>query len=81
VPCLSRIDPEAEAADRWRWTPLGLAETIEKADLVGTVEAFGNSFVAAAFMLGVAIEEVPAKWRTLNDSAFPVTACAVVENR
>ncbi|GAA0517066.1 hypothetical protein Ade02nite_84710 [Paractinoplanes deccanensis] len=78
VPCLGRIDPEAPDADRLRWTPAGLRQVLGEAGLGGTVEGFGNAFLAAAYMLGVATEEVPPPWLDRQDDAFPIVACAVV---
>jgi SAM-dependent methyltransferase len=82
VPCLGRIDPEAASVDYWRWTPQGLRQTCEEAGVHATVRGHGNSLAAAACMLGVAAEEIPAGRLANEDPAFPVVACAVIrQNR
>jgi len=78
VPCLGRIDPEAASVDFWRWTPQGLRQTCEEAGVHATVQGRGNSLAAAACMLGVAAEEIPAGRLANEDPAFPVVACAVI---
>jgi SAM-dependent methyltransferase len=78
VPCLSRVDPEAPDVDMWRWTPAGLRRAVEQAGLRGTVEGHGNSLAAAAFMLGLSVEDVGRGRLALNDNAYPVIACAII---
>jgi SAM-dependent methyltransferase len=79
VPTLSPIDPVASDRDRWRWTPRGLADAVHAAELDATVEGPGDALAAVAFMLGLAIEEVPARRPRRQDVRFPIVACAVVE--
>jgi SAM-dependent methyltransferase len=79
VPCMGRVDPEAPDVDRRRWTPAGLQQLVDDAGLRGTAEGFGNAFLASAYMLGVAAEEIPAPWLDRTDSAFPIVACAVAK--
>lgn len=79
VPCLSRVDPEAADVDMWRWTPAGLRRAVTQAGLRCTVEGHGNALAAAAFMLGMAVEDVGCDRIARDDDAYPVIACAVIE--
>jgi SAM-dependent methyltransferase len=79
VPTIGRVDPEAPKVDRLRWTPAGLQHALDGAELCGVAVGFGNAFLAAAFMLGVAAEEVPPPWLDRHDAAYPIVACAVVQ--
>lgn len=79
VPSLSPIDLTSPHSDRWRWTPRGLEDAIRAAGLTCTVDGRGNALAAAAFMLGLAAEEIPDQLVNRNDHRFPIIACGIVE--
>lgn len=80
VPGLSRVDPYAGDADRWRWLPSGLRQLVE-----GVCEprerlelaAFGNLLAATAFLHGMATEELQGAELEPLDPDFPILACAM----
>jgi SAM-dependent methyltransferase len=72
---------ETQDSDRWRFPPAGvqdLLDTLLPAEAECSVQGRGNAVVAAAFLLGLAVEEVgvdalePVDWR------FPVVSLARV---
>lgn len=79
VPSMARIDPNAEAHDRWRFTPRGLRQLMEEVAGGATVDVrgLGNLPTAVAFLEGIAAEELPAGVLAHNDEAFPVLAAGV----
>jgi SAM-dependent methyltransferase len=77
-PCLSRIaEPELEW-DHWRYTPLGLRAQLAKLlpDAQVTVEAHGNVLAGAAFLYGIAAEELTDAELAVDDPRFPLIVCA-----
>jgi SAM-dependent methyltransferase len=79
VPCVSQIDIGVQQLDRWRFTPAGLAAVLREAigsDVV--VHGFGNVLLAAAFLYGVAAEELSDEELSVNDPAYPLVACASI---
>jgi SAM-dependent methyltransferase len=63
LPCISPISRyDADRwGDHWRWTPQGAARLFSAAFLDGefTVRAYGNRTTSAAFLFGLAAEELP----------------------
>lgn len=80
VPALSRMDPYALEADRWRWLPSGLRQLMnqccEGLDRV-EVAAFGNLLTATAFLHGVAAEELRRSGLDPLDDAYVILSCAM----
>jgi SAM-dependent methyltransferase len=78
-PCVSRIDNDHEW-DHWRYTPIGLrvrlAELLPDAKV--SVEAHGNVLAGAAFLYGIAVEELTEAELAADDPRFPIIVCARV---
>lgn len=78
VPCMARLDPDYTAVDRWRFTPAGLellfAGTGDWADV--EVSGFGNVLACAAFLYGIAANELSEGELADHDDRFPLVACA-----
>ena len=75
VPGISRLDtdPTSSWNDRWRYTSAGLRTLFEKAGAAKsdtTIEAFGNVFTSAAFLYGLAAEELDSNELEFRDPAF-----------
>ena len=79
-PCVSRIDNAVHEWDHWRYTPMGLrarlAELLPDAEV--TVEAHGNVLAGAAFLYGIAAQELTDAELAVDDASFPVIVCARV---
>ncbi|SFO10132.1 Methyltransferase domain-containing protein [Geodermatophilus obscurus] len=75
VPSLSRL---AGDQDRWRWTALGFRELVARAGGDAEVRARGNLLACRAFLLGAAVEELPAGVLDGDDPAYPLLVTAVV---
>jgi SAM-dependent methyltransferase len=79
VPALTRI---AGAGDRWRFTPHGLREVVERAGGEALdVRSHGNVVTCRAFLLGAAAEELPTAVLDHDDPDFPLVVTAVVRKR
>lgn len=81
APCLSRLDPTAgRDHDRWRFTPAGMRELLsaiaQEAHI--SVTSYGNVLTAAAFLMGVAAQELKHHELAYNDADFPLLVCARV---
>ena len=78
VPCTSRIDPDAPAADRWRFTPSGLEALLRSAGDWAEldVSGYGNLITSVAFLMGIAAEELRRPELGERDATFPLVACA-----
>lgn len=78
VPCASRIDPELEKADRWRFTPLGLETVLRQAGEWAELEVrgYGNVLTGVAFLMGISAEELREGELSDYDPHFPLVACA-----
>jgi SAM-dependent methyltransferase len=78
VPCATRLDTKLAAVDRWRFTPAGLElllrEGGEWSEL--DVRGFGNVLTSAAFLFGVAADELRERELAEHDEAFPLIAAA-----
>lgn len=74
MPALSRCSMEPKDTDFWRVTPacahrlFGDAFGAENVEVV----AQGNAVLGASFLMGVAVEEVPARQLRRQDPLFPV---------
>jgi SAM-dependent methyltransferase len=77
VPGITRgVHPEPEGpADYWRFTSLAACRLFEEAFAPAelSVEAYGNLLSAAAFLYGLAAEELTPLELDARDPAFPVT--------
>jgi SAM-dependent methyltransferase len=78
-PCIARIDNTHEW-DHWRYTPLGLRALLAKLlpDAEVTVEAHGNVLAGAAFLYGIAVQELTEAELEADDPRFPLIVCARV---
>lgn len=76
VPCLGRISPSAAGADRWRWTPAGLATILSAWPGPAEITAYGNAATCVAAILGAAREDLPPDADLTDDPRFPLIACA-----
>jgi SAM-dependent methyltransferase len=78
-PCVSRIDDHHQW-DHWRYTPMGLRASLAKLlpDARVTVEAHGNVLAGAAFLYGIAAQELTHAELDADDARFPVIVCARV---
>ncbi len=85
VPGISQICRSQSAAwtDQWRFTPDSLRQLL--ADAFGPaaveIEAFGNVHVAAAFLYGLAIEDVRPSRREVHDRDYPLVIGAAAVKR
>jgi SAM-dependent methyltransferase len=74
MPALSRCSMEAKDTDFWRVTPACANRLF--GDVFGAtnveVVAHGNAVLGASFLMGVAVEEVPARQLRRQDPLFPV---------
>lgn len=79
-PCISRVDQPEREWDRWRYTQFGLqtrlAELLPEAEV--TVESHGNVLAGAAFLYGLAVQELTEAELDVDDPRFPVIVCARV---
>jgi SAM-dependent methyltransferase len=82
-PCVSRIDTTVEDWDHWRYTPRGLRALLAKSlpDAEVTVEAHGNVLAGAAFLYGIAVEELSEAELDFEDPRFPLVVCARISKR
>jgi SAM-dependent methyltransferase len=74
MPSVSRCSSEPRDTDYWRITPSAADRLF--GDVFGTenveVEAHGNAVLGASFLMGVAVQEVPARQLRRHDPRFPV---------
>lgn len=74
MPALSRCSRELQHSDYWRITPAAARRLFgdvfrqENVDVV----AYGNAVLGAAFLMGVAVEEVSSRQLRRHDALFPV---------
>lgn len=81
APCLSRLDPRAgRAEDRWRFTAAGLEELVSAAAPGGeaSVTSYGNVLTGAAFLMGLAAQDMREHELSYHDPDFPLLVCARV---
>jgi SAM-dependent methyltransferase len=80
VPGISEVNSGQEWGETWYWSLTVLSarrllkEQFKSEDV--HVESHGNVFAAAAFLYGLACEEVPATDLDMNDPSYPVTIAA-----
>jgi SAM-dependent methyltransferase len=74
MPTVSRCSRELQDSDFWRITPAGANRLF--GDVFGSdhveVAGHGNAVLGASFLMGVAVEEVPARQLRRQDPLFPV---------
>jgi SAM-dependent methyltransferase len=74
MPALSRCSGELQHSDFWRITPAGARRLY--GDVFGAenveVLAYGNAVLGAAFLMGVASQEVGARLLRQHDPLFPI---------
>ncbi|MFO0727166.1 MAG: methyltransferase domain-containing protein [Myxococcota bacterium] len=77
VPAVSMAGPEYP--ELWRFTPLGLRKTLERAFAPDQLQiaAFGSSLTAAAELRGVVAEELGPALLGAHDARFAVEVCAL----
>jgi SAM-dependent methyltransferase len=80
TPGITQIDNTGEWGGTWYWslTSLSLRRLLEKDFSAHTVhiESYGNVFAAAAFLYGLAVEDVNTSDLDANDPSYPVTVAA-----
>jgi SAM-dependent methyltransferase len=74
---ISRYDAE-RWGDYWRMTPLAVRRLLEEVFPAKnlTVAAYGNVRLAAAYLYGLAVEEIPASTLAEADPDYPLIVCA-----
>ena len=74
VPCITHVEAGARDTDRWRFTEASCRDLFGAAFAPGEVatETGGNVAAAAAFLMGMAGEELGAKRLAEHDPDFPV---------
>jgi SAM-dependent methyltransferase len=79
-PCVGRIDHELTEIDSWRYTPNGLRRKLPRLlpDAHVEVEGFGNVLAGAAYLYGLAVQELSPAELDLQDPAFPIVVCAAI---
>lgn len=80
VPACSRVDPSLPDRDSWRVTPVGLSRLLTSSCPGADVDVarFGNVLTCAAFLFGLAAEELRPTELDVVDEAFPLVTCARV---
>ena len=74
APAVSKVDAKTPELDCWRFTEVSCARLFEEAFGEGQVEvrSYGNAICAAAFLLGMAAEDLRPAHLELDDERFPV---------
>lgn len=74
MPTVSRCSRQLQDSDFWRITPAGARRLF--GDVFGQqhvdVTAYGNAVLGAAFLMGVAVEEVSSRQLRQHDALFPI---------
>jgi SAM-dependent methyltransferase len=78
VPGISRVDTGHADRDLWRFTPRACAMLFERSWATDGVEitSDGNVLSAAAFLYGLAAEELTPAKLAVHDPNYPVVVCA-----
>lgn len=78
VPCIAKLDSDYADVDRWRFTPIGLERLFASSGDWAEVEVngFGNVLACAAFLYGIAADELSAEELADHDDRLPLVACA-----
>jgi hypothetical protein len=79
-PCVGRIDHELSELDSWRYTPNGLRRKLARLlpDAEVEVEGFGNVLAGAAYLYGLAVQELTPAELEVRDPFFPIVVCAAI---
>jgi SAM-dependent methyltransferase len=75
APCVSRVSTEARhPSDYWRFTEASCRELVarEFEDTHALVRSYGNVLSCAAFLSGLAVEDLPRGRLELQDARFPL---------
>jgi SAM-dependent methyltransferase len=82
-PCVGRIDHELAEYDSWRYTPNGLRRRLAKLlpDAAVAVEGHGNVLAGAAYLYGIAVQELTPAELDVRDPSFPIVVCAKIDKR
>ncbi|MGY1790058.1 class I SAM-dependent methyltransferase [Geodermatophilus sp. SYSU D00803] len=75
MPFTSRLSGEY---DRWRWTVLGFSDLVARAGGEAEVRARGNLLACRAFLMGAAVEDLPAGVLDDDDPDYPLLITAIV---
>jgi hypothetical protein len=80
-PCVGRIDHQLSDMDSWRYTPNGLRRKLARLlpDASVTVEGHGNVLAGAAYLYGLAVQELSARELEAADPHFPIVVCARID--
>jgi SAM-dependent methyltransferase len=80
-PCVGRIDHELAEYDSWRYTPNGLRRKLARLlpDAQVAVEGFGNVLAGAAYLYGIAVQELTPGELDVRDPGFPIVVCAKID--
>jgi SAM-dependent methyltransferase len=80
-PCVGRIDHELAEYDSWRYTPNGLRRKLARLlpDAQVSVEGFGNVLAGAAYLYGIAVQELTPAELDVRDPGFPIVVCAKID--
>jgi SAM-dependent methyltransferase len=86
IPAVSRVNYEnggLDSGDYWRLTGAAVWRLFEAQTRVASlsVESYGNVRVCAAFLYGMAAEEISAPDLTFNDPLFPLIHCVRATKR
>jgi SAM-dependent methyltransferase len=82
APTINRIDiGKLAAVDAWRLTPVGLRLLVERCCPGAHAEVcgYGNAMAGAAFLYGLAVEELSLSRLCQTDENHPVVACARIQ--
>ena len=73
--------PRAGRVDSWRYTPNGLRRKLPRLfpDAQVEVEGFGNVLAGAAYLYGIAVQELSSAELDVRDPGFPIVVCARIE--
>lgn len=80
VASIIRVDPDADQIDRWRITPPGFRQLVDRECPDADVEigGRGNLVAAIAFLQGMATEELREEELTRHDPSYPVITVAAI---
>ena len=80
-PCVGRIDHQLSDMDSWRYTPNGLRRKLARLlpDASVAIEGHGNVLAGAAYLYGLAVQELSARELDAADPHFPIVVCARID--
>lgn len=73
VPAVSKV---ADEFDRWRWTPAGVHELTAGLPCSSEVNGAGNMLACRAFLMGMALEDLPTASLAIDDPVHPLLVTA-----